>query len=189
MCPYADLYCCWFRIPLYWRELHYRSGLVLEASPRWPTACLFPALHPLSCVLKSRTTCGLAARIAHRISSTPMRAYVCWVQNSIVVAIHFREDAAFRDRQRRTPPLGIMPERKSYREAIYSSTNWNLKTIKLWVIIALHRLSIKSSKSLENKGFIAMCSPYPFIWFHTSLLFPCLLIRAKSRARKSHNKI
>ena len=68
-------------------------------------------------------------------------------------------------------------------------TNWNLKTIKLWVIIALHRLSIKSSKSLENKGFIAMCSPYPFIWFHTSLLFPCLLIRAKSRARKSHNKI
>ena len=126
MCPYADLYCCWFRIPLYWRELHYRSGLVLEASPRWPTACLFPALHPLSCVLKSRTTCGLAARIAHRISSTPMRAYVCWVQNSIVVAIHFREDAAFRDRQRRTPPLGIMPERKSYREAIYSSTNWNL---------------------------------------------------------------
>ena len=70
-----------------------------------------------------------------------------------------------------------------------SPSNWNLKTIKLWVIIALHRLSIKSSKSLENKGFIAMCSPYPFIWFHTSLLFPWLLIRAKSRARKSHNKI
>ena len=68
-------------------------------------------------------------------------------------------------------------------------TNWNLKTIKLWVIIALHRLSIKSSKSLENKGFIAMCSPYPFIWFHTSLLSPWLLIRAKSRERKSHNKI
>ena len=67
--------------------------------------------------------------------------------------------------------------------------NGNLKTIKLWVIIALHRLSIKSSKSLENKGFIAMCSPYPFIWFHTSLLFPWLLIRANSRAKKSDNKI
>ena len=126
VCPYANLYCCWFRIPLYWRERHYRSGLVLEASPKWLLACLFPALHPLSCVLKSRTICGLAARIAHRISSTPMRAYVCWVQNSIVVAIHFREDAAFRDRQRRTPPLGIMPERKSYREAIYSFTNLKL---------------------------------------------------------------
>ena len=78
------------------------------------------------------------------------------------------------------------------REVLFCANrpiNWNLKTIKLWVIIALHRLSIKSSKSLENKGFIAMCSPYPFIWFHTSLLFPCLLIRAKSRARKSHNKI
>ena len=67
--------------------------------------------------------------------------------------------------------------------------NLNLKTIKLWMIIALHRLSIKFSKSLENKGFIAICSPYSFIWFHTSLLFPWLLIRAKSRARKSHNKI
>ena len=31
------------------------------------------------------------------------------------------------------------------------TTKENLKTIKLWVIIALHRLSIKSSKSLENK--------------------------------------
>lgn len=40
--------------------------------------------------------------------------------------IYFREDAAFRDRQRRTPPLGIMPERKSYREAIYSFTNRKL---------------------------------------------------------------
>ena len=71
----------------------------------------------------------------------------------------------------------------------FGPVNRNLKTIKLWMIIALHRLSIKFSKSLENKGFIAICSPYSFIWFHTSLLFPWLLIRAKSRARKSHNKI
>ena len=51
------------------------------------------------------------------------------------------------------------------------------------------RLSIKSSESLENKGFIAMCPPYPFIRFHTFLPLPQLLIRAKARARKSHNKI
>lgn len=53
----------------------------------------------------------------------PMRAYVYWVQNSIAVSIHFREDATFRDRQRRTPPLGTSSERESHREAIYSSTN------------------------------------------------------------------
>ncbi len=51
------------------------------------------------------------------------------------------------------------------------------------------RVLIKSSKSLENKGFIAMCLPYLFIRLHTSLLFPSLLIRANTRARKSHNKI
>ena len=45
-------------------------------------------------------------------------------------------------------------------DSAYFSTNENLKTIKLWVIIALCRLSIKSSKCLENKGFIAMCLPY-----------------------------
>lgn len=33
-----------------------------------------------------------------------------------------------------------------------------------------------------------MCSPYLFIRLHTSLLFPSLLIRANTRARKSHNK-
>ena len=33
-------------------------------------------------------------------------------------------------------------------------------------------VSIKSSKSLENKGFFTVCSPYPFIRFHTSLPLP-----------------
>jgi len=32
------------------------------------------------------------------------------------------------------------------------------------VIIALHMLSIKSSKGPGNKGFTAMCPSYPFIW-------------------------
>ena len=34
-----------------------------------------------------------------------------------------------------------------------------------------------------------MCSPYLFIRLHTSLLFSSLLIRANTRARKSHNKV
>ena len=72
---------------------------------------------------------------------------------------------------------------------IISSINWNLNISKLWPFNRGYSALIKSSKSLENKGFIAMCSPYLFIRLHTSLLFPSLLIRANARARKSHNKI
>ena len=72
---------------------------------------------------------------------------------------------------------------------ICSLLNPNLNISKLWPFNRGYSALIKSSKSLENKGFIAMCSPYLFIRLHTSLLFPSLLIRANARARKSHNKI
>lgn len=68
------------------------------------------------------------------------------------------------------------------------TTNNNLNISKLWPLNRGYSVLIKSSKSPENKGFIAMCSPYLFIRLHTSLLFPSLLIRANTRARKSHNK-
>ena len=68
------------------------------------------------------------------------------------------------------------------------NTNRNLNISKLWPLNRGYSVLIKSSKSPENKGFIAMCSPYLFIRLHTSLLFPSLLIRANTRARKSHNK-
>ena len=55
----------------------------------------------------------------------------------------------------------------------------------LCAVIAHRSISIKSSRSLEIKGFLAVCSPYPFIRFHTSLPLPQLPIRAKTRARKS----
>ncbi len=56
-------------------------------------------------------------------------------------------------------------------------------------LITLHRVLIKSSKHLENKGFIAVCPPYPFIRFHLRLCFPRYLIRAKIREEKSDNKL
>ena len=51
------------------------------------------------------------------------------------------------------------------------------------MVTAPHRVLIKSSKTLENKGFIAVCPPYPFIRFHLCLCFPRHLIRAKTRAQ------
>ena len=41
--------------------------------------------------------------------------------------------------------------------------NYNQKFIISQVFIAPHRVLIKSSESLENKGFIAISPPYPFI--------------------------
>lgn len=67
--------------------------------------------------------------------------------------------------------------------------NINLNFYKLWPLNRGYRLSIKSSKGLENKGFFAVCSPYSFIRFHNNLFFPRYLIREKLRERKSHNKI
>ena len=69
------------------------------------------------------------------------------------------------------------------------STNWNLNFYKLWPLNRGYRLSIKSSKSLGNKGFFAVCSPYPFIRFHYCLCFPRDLIREKSREEKTRNTI
>ena len=48
---------------------------------------------------------------------------------------------------------------------------------------------MNSSESLENKGFFAICSPYPFIRFHTTLPLLRKIIRAKARARKTDNTI
>ena len=75
------------------------------------------------------------------------------------------------------------------RLTIISQTNWNLKTTILQMVIAHHRALIKSSEMLENKGFIAMCPPYPFIRFHTGLLLRSSLIRAKTREAKSGNRL
>ena len=50
------------------------------------------------------------------------------------------------------------------------------------MIIPPHRDLIKSSKTIENKGFFVKCSPYPFIRFHTILPLLREIIRAKPRA-------
>ena len=60
--------------------------------------------------------------------------------------------------------------------------NRNLDAAITWEIIADYGKVMQSSESLENKGIFAMCPPYPFIRFHTVLLPPWLLIRAKTRA-------
>ena len=51
------------------------------------------------------------------------------------------------------------------------------------MVTAPHRVLIKSSKTLENKGFIAVFPPYPFIRFHLCLCFPRHLIMEKTRAQ------
>jgi hypothetical protein len=43
---------------------------------------------------------------------------------------------------------------------------------------------LKSSKDLEDKGFIAVWPPYHIIRFHTSLPLLSHLIRAKTREAK-----
>ena len=48
---------------------------------------------------------------------------------------------------------------------------------------------MKSSETVENKGFFAVCSPKAFINCYTVLSTPGLLIRANARARKPHNRI
>jgi hypothetical protein len=48
---------------------------------------------------------------------------------------------------------------------------------------------MKSSGTVENKGFSAICSPNPFIKCYTVSTMPRQFIRAKARARKSHNRI
>jgi hypothetical protein len=48
---------------------------------------------------------------------------------------------------------------------------------------------MKSSETVESKGFFAICLPNPFIKCYTISTTPRLLIRAKARARKIHNRI
>jgi hypothetical protein len=48
---------------------------------------------------------------------------------------------------------------------------------------------MKSSETVENKGFFVICSPNPFIKCYTVSTTPSLLIRAKARAEKTHNRI
>jgi hypothetical protein len=48
---------------------------------------------------------------------------------------------------------------------------------------------MKSSETVENKGFSAICSPNPFIKCYTVSTTPAPLIRAKARARKTYNRI
>jgi hypothetical protein len=57
------------------------------------------------------------------------------------------------------------------------------------VVIPPHRDLIKTSETVENKGFFALCSPYPFIRFHTVLPLLREIIRAKARAGKTDNTI
>jgi hypothetical protein len=42
---------------------------------------------------------------------------------------------------------------------------------------------MKSSGTVENKGFSAICSPNPFIKCYAVSMTPTPLIRAKARAR------
>ena len=69
-----------------------------------------------------------------------------------------------------------------------------LLKIRLWThnfmcLITYLCILIKSYKILENKGFIVMCSLYPFIWFHTMFPLPWLFIMVKARAGKTYNAI
>jgi hypothetical protein len=48
---------------------------------------------------------------------------------------------------------------------------------------------MKSSKTVENKGFPAIYSPNPLINCDTVSTTPRQLIRAKARARRLHNRI
>jgi hypothetical protein len=48
---------------------------------------------------------------------------------------------------------------------------------------------MKSSETVENKGFSAICSPNPVIKYYTISTTPSPLIRAKARASFTHNKI
>ena len=68
-------------------------------------------------------------------------------------------------------------------------SDFNSKTRKWWTVTARHRSSITSSQRLENKAFIAIYPPYPLIWFHAGFPFSWLLIRAYTRAEKSHSRI
>ena len=70
---------------------------------------------------------------------------------------------------------------------IIGKTNRNWNCLILREVISCYRTLTKSSKSLENKGFFAVSSPYPFIQFHMMLPLLGQFIRAKARERKSHN--
>jgi hypothetical protein len=48
---------------------------------------------------------------------------------------------------------------------------------------------MKSSETVENKGFSAICSPNPSIKCYTVSTTPEPLIRATARASKTHNRI
>ena len=83
-------------------------------------------------------------------------------------------------------------KRKCYSENFFtlnSTKHGKNHTILYMCLITPLCILIKSYKSFENKGFIVMCSLYPFIWFHTMFPLPWLLIMAKARAGKSHNAI
>lgn len=56
-------------------------------------------------------------------------------------------------------------------------------------IIAYHRLLVKSSKNLINSGFLAVYSPYADIGFHIILYRSRRLASAKTRERKTDNKL
>ena len=51
----------------------------------------------------------------------------------------------------------------------FNPINWNLKYTVLWAIIDRCTLSIKFSKSLENKGFITVCSMANKFWLQVEI--------------------
>ena len=68
------------------------------------------------------------------------------------------------------------------------ASNSDLKSPKSKAFAADYRALMKSSETVENKGFFAVCSPNLFIKCYTVSITPAPLIRAKARARKSHNR-
>ena len=53
--------------------------------------------------------------------------------------------------------------RGKFSQRVLRGINRNLNFKKLQPLDRGYNILIKSSRSLENKGFIAMCSPYLFI--------------------------
>lgn len=64
---------------------------------------------------------------------------------------------------RKHPTVEKVEAKKDALKFFDIAINCNQKLIILQVFITPHRVLIKSSESLENKGFIAIITPYFFI--------------------------
>ena len=69
---------------------------------------------------------------------------------------------------------------RAFFRRFFVSSIWNSKSQKSQTFAADYRALMKSSETVESKGFFAICSPNPFINCYTILTIPAPLIRAKA---------